>query len=110
MKLLQTPVVLLFLLLLILLHIVSLVARGKTAKIINFVNIFLHIALFIPMLNSRFSIEEAVLVYMISIFFYTLFAVIGYRRQCRYEKRIEAMRERFLAARAKAPSKEEGNV
>ncbi len=110
MKLFQTPIVLLFLLLLILLHIVSLVARGKTAKIINFVNIFLHIALFIPMLNNRFEIEEAVLVYMISIFFYTLFAVIGYRRQCRRERKIEAMRERFLAARAKALDREEGKV
>ena len=106
MKLFSTPVVLLFLALLILLHFVSLVARGKMAKILNFVNIFLHIALFIPLLDNKFSIEEAVLVYMISLFAYTLFAVLLYRRAVKRSERLEKIRERFSKRKEDSAARE----
>ena len=107
MKLFETPAVLLFLAVLVILHFVSLVARGKTATIFSYVNIFLHILLFVPMLANKFSIEEAVLVYMISFFMYTLFGVIDHRISVRKKEKINAVRARFLAAREASSGKEE---
>ena len=110
MKLFETPIVLLFLAVLVVLHFVSLITKGKIAKISNYVNIFLHIVLFIPMLMNKFSIEEAVLVYMISFFIYTLFALIIYRASVGANAKVQAARERFLARKSSGKDKEEDSV
>ncbi|MBQ9070971.1 MAG: hypothetical protein IJY23_06480 [Clostridia bacterium] len=47
------------------------------SKACAYVNIALHILLILPLLRYEFSIEEATLVYMISLFFYTLFAYVA---------------------------------
>ena len=78
-KLFSTPAVLLLLLLAIGLHAASVFTGGKTSHIIGYVNIALHLVLFVPMLSAKFHIEEAVLVYLISFFAYTLISVIRYR-------------------------------
>ena len=78
-KLFSTPAVLLLLLLAIGLHAASVFTNGKISQIIGYVNIALHLVLFVPMLGAKFHIEEAVLVYLISFFAYTLISVIRYR-------------------------------
>ena len=78
-KLFSTPAVLLLLLLAIGLHAASVFTNGKISQIIGYVNIALHLVLFVPMLSAKFHIEEAVLVYLISFFAYTLISVIRYR-------------------------------
>ena len=55
----------------ILLHIATQIIDGILAKILAFVNIALHISLFIPLILDAVPIEEAVLAYTASAFFYT---------------------------------------
>lgn len=106
MKFFTTPVVLIFLCVLILLHAISVVTKGTIAKTTNYVNIILHIAMFVLMLNNKFDIDEAVLVYMISLFMYTFFAVTAYRVAQRRKRKMDMVRERFENRR----SIEEGRV
>lgn len=54
------------------LHLISFFLDNKIGKIVNFVNIALHIAYIPVMLFAKFKIDLAVLVYMISVFVYTL--------------------------------------
>ena len=75
----KTPVILLMLALLIGLHIASLLASEKLGKILTYVNIGLHILLLPLLLIQKFTIEEGVLTYMISIFAYTLASYIVYK-------------------------------
>ena len=75
----KTPVILLMLALLIGLHIASLLASEKLGKILTYVNIGLHILLLPLLLLQKFTIEEGVLTYMISIFAYTLASYIVYK-------------------------------
>ena len=58
----------------VLIHIATQLVDGILAKILTFVNIALHIAIIIPLLLDSVPIEEALLVYMISLFSYTLFS------------------------------------
>ena len=78
-KLFSHPVVLLLLLVVIGLHGAAVLAKGTMSKVIGYVNIALHLLMFIPMLGAKFHIEEAVLVYLISFFAYTLISVVRYR-------------------------------
>ncbi len=55
----------------ILLHIATQLIDGVPAKILAFVNIALHILLFVPLILDAVPIEEAVLLYAVSVFFYT---------------------------------------
>ena len=75
----KTPVILLMLALLIGLHIASLLVSEKLGKILTYVNIGLHILLLPLLLLQKFTIEEGVLTYMISIFAYTLASYIVYK-------------------------------
>ena len=75
----KTPIILLMLALLIGLHIASLLVKEKLGKILTYVNIGLHILLLPLLLIQKFTIEEGVLVYMISIFAYTLASYIVYK-------------------------------
>ena len=79
----KTPAVLAILAVLIALHVVSLFVSEKIAKILTYVNIGLHILTLLPLLYFKFTIEDGVLVYMISLFAYTLASVIAYeKRKC----------------------------
>jgi len=68
------------------LHILtSLVFHGKLSKILNFVNIGLHILLMIPMMLAGFEIGTAVVLYMVSVFVYSLVSFVSYaieKRRC----------------------------
>ena len=75
----KTPVILLALAVLIGLHIASLLVSEKLGKMLTYVNIGLHILLLPLLLIQKFTIEEGVLVYMISIFAYTLASYIVYK-------------------------------
>ena len=77
----KTPVILLMLALLIGLHIASLLVSEKLGKILTYVNIGLHILLLPLLLLQKFTIEEGVLTYMISIFAYTLASFIVYKKR-----------------------------
>ena len=77
----KTPVILLMLALLIGLHIASLLVSEKLGKILTYVNIGLHILLLPLLLIQKFTIEEGVLTYMISIFAYTLASYIVYKKR-----------------------------
>ena len=77
----KTPIILLMLALLIGLHIASLLVKEKLGKILTYVNIGLHILLLPLLLIQKFTIEEGVLVYMISIFAYTLASYIVYKKR-----------------------------
>ncbi len=78
MEFIKSPVILIGLIAFITIHIVSELVSDFIAKILTYVNIGLHTLLIIPMLNRGISIEEAVLVYMISLFAYTLTGAIGH--------------------------------
>ena len=81
MEFLKYPTLLLGLLLFILLHIASAIVRGKLSKLLNYVNLALHIIFLIPMMTLGLTIEDAVLMYMISVFVYTLSQALVYRRR-----------------------------
>ena len=81
----ETPLVLLALTLLIGLHVGILFMPDMIAKIMNYVNIGLHIAILPLMLTYRYTIEEGVLVYMISVFSYSLASYIKYTRSKKTE-------------------------
>ena len=80
-KIFTEPAVLLSLIVLIGMHAAAVFTKGRISEILGYVNIGLHLLLFIPMLDAKFHIEEAVLVYLISFFAYTLLSVIEYRAQ-----------------------------
>ena len=77
----KTPIILAMLAILIGLHIASLLISEKLGKILTFVNIGLHILLLPLLLLQKFTIEEGVLCYMISIFAYTLASYIVYKKR-----------------------------
>ena len=77
----KTPVILLALAVLIGLHIASLLVSEKLGKMLTYVNIGLHILLLPLLLIEKFTIEEGVLVYMISIFAYTLASYMVYKKR-----------------------------
>ena len=81
MLLFSTPQVMLILALMIVLHFLSIISRGTKSRILTGVNICLHIVAIIPLINFHFEMEEAVLVYMISLFFFTLLSLIVYKRR-----------------------------
>ncbi len=88
----STMPVLLALALLVLLHLLSTLFEGIVSKVLTYINISLHVFLVIPLLIYDFSFEEGVLVYMISITFYTLFGFIRYL----YEKKQREASKRYF--------------
>ncbi|MBQ2737592.1 MAG: hypothetical protein IJF38_02800 [Clostridia bacterium] len=81
MEFLKYPTLLLGLLLFILLHVASAIVRGRLSRLLNYVNLALHIIFLIPMMTLGLTIEDAVLMYMISVFVYTLSQALVYRRR-----------------------------
>ena len=107
-KMFSTPTVFFPLLVLIAFHAISVYAKGKVAKAFGIVNIGLHLLMFVPMLDAHFYIEEAVLVYLVSFFAYTVLALLAYKREEKRKREIEALWEKhFPAERAIG---EEGDV
>lgn len=108
-KLFTEPLVLLLLLLLIGMHAAAIFTKGNVSKIIQYVNIGLHLLLFVPMINAKFHIEEAVLVYLISFFAYTLISAFAYKReQAAAERREEQSEAQTLSDTE--PCTKEGEV
>lgn len=68
----ESPVSLALFCALILLHIVTAIFNGKISKILRYVNIALHIIMILTLLYDGVPIDEAALLYMISVFVYTL--------------------------------------
>ena len=74
MQLFERPLAAVALLMLIALHGLSVFLPQKAARPVEYVNIGLHIGYLFLLLRYGFSIEEAVLCCMISVFCYTVFA------------------------------------
>ena len=73
------------------LHILaSLVFHDNLSKILNFVNIGLHILLMIPMMLAGFEIGTAVVLYMVSAFVYSLVSTVSYAIEKRRREREES--------------------
>lgn len=87
------PIVLISLGVLIALHVASVVLRGTWAKLIAYLNIALHVGLMFVLLYLKLKIEEAVLVYLISVFAYTLASTVTYKVRERAAKRESAVDE-----------------
>ncbi len=79
MTVLSFPLVLIILAASCVLHVVACIVPGIYAKITSFVNIGLHIALFWALMLADVSYEEAAVVYMASVFVYTLCAYTRHR-------------------------------
>ena len=65
--------------LLIVLHAASLLLPPKAAKLVAYLNIVLHVGMLFVLACSKVKIEEAVLVYLVSVFAYTVMATVLYR-------------------------------
>lgn len=63
------------------LHLISRVLTGEASKIIGYVNVFLHILLFGVIVLSEMAIDLAMLLYMVSLFVYTLTCFVKYERE-----------------------------
>ena len=68
MSILETPLVLVALCVMLTIHIATCFTPKLVSKILTYVNMTLHIALIYPLMYFQFDIDEAVLVYMISVF------------------------------------------
>jgi hypothetical protein len=79
-----TPAVLISLSVLIVLHVLSMALRGTAARLIAYLNIALHVCLLFVLSYLKLKIEEAVLVYLISVFAYTVAATVMYKLSVRF--------------------------
>ena len=61
------------------LHIGSVVLKKKTAEILTYVNLGLHIALIFELMALKASFELMTLVFMISLFVYLAASFISYK-------------------------------
>ena len=95
MLLFSTPIVLAALALILALHALVAVLPELASKILSYVNIGLHIVLIFPLIYYKFSFEEAVLVYMISLTFNTFLAFLRYRLSVRRRARNIAFFEKY---------------
>ena len=95
MLLFKTSSVMLLLAIAIIMHVIAVFAKEKCAKIFSYVNIGLHIYMIVPLLTNHFEIKEAVLVYMISFFIYTLLSLLEYRRKEKKQFEVYKIRAEF---------------
>lgn len=91
MLLFSCPVVLALLALLIALHIVGAFVKEPFARALNYFNIGLHLLMLAPLILYKFTIEEAVLVYMISVFAYTAVGFLKFNIAGRLAKKEEGV-------------------
>ncbi len=81
MLLFSIPLVMAVFLVIIALHVLALIFKETPSRILNFVNIFLHILIIPLLIYYNFTFEESVLLYMISITVYTGGAFIKFKRE-----------------------------
>ncbi len=81
MLLISTPIIMAILALIIAIHILAAVLKETASRILNFVNIFLHIAMVPLLIYYKFTVEESVLLYMISVTVYTFSFVIKFKTE-----------------------------
>jgi hypothetical protein len=67
----------------VLLHVLVAFLPAKVARVLSYVNILWHVALVILLSFMGKTIEEAVLVYLISVFVYTLLELLHHRLFCK---------------------------
>jgi len=84
------PIVLIALAAIIAIHAIAALVRDCASRILTYINIVLHLLLLIPLILYKFKLEEAVLVYMISVFAYTL---ISYIKYLLFERKAEGVSE-----------------
>ena len=75
----KTPLVLCVVCVMLALHIISYFTSDVISKILTYVNIALHIVLVYPLIHYGFTIDESVLLYMISTFVFVTARFIGAR-------------------------------
>ena len=90
MVLFTTPSILVALILVSGLHIASSFTPGIVSKILNYVNIALHLASLVLLMWQKCEVDETLLFYIISIFVYTVIAFVRYEIGARRAKREEA--------------------
>ena len=83
MKLLSSTPVLVALGVCVILHVLSCLLRGRASRVLSYINIAMHIALVILSAFASLPIEEAVLVYLFSLFVYTLTSTLVTRDRAR---------------------------
>ena len=79
MRLLESVPAIIGLVWMILLHGGAVFLKKPLDQVASFINIVSHIAYLFILLDATFPIEEAVLLYMISVFFYTVFSAVRHR-------------------------------
>lgn len=89
-----------YLAVLIALHIVSALAPKLPSRIISVINIVFHSVLILPLMYYSFSLEEAVLVYMISLTAYTVISFVCYKSDEKRRARSIAFFEKYKAQKA----------
>ena len=98
MTLTSTPAVIVYLAVLLALHILSALLPTAISKATAIINIVLHIGLILPLMYYAFPFSEAVLVYMISLTFYTALSFALYKSEERRIARTKSFFERYNSA------------
>ena len=68
----KTPIALALICVMLIIHVLSSILRDRISKILNYVNLCLHILLILPLILGGVPIDEAVMLYMLSVLVYTL--------------------------------------
>jgi hypothetical protein len=79
MKILLSPVAMIWFAAIIFLHIIFALVKGKAATAVNLLNIILHVGFIVILAMSGCSTEEGALLYMISLFVYVALSAVRYK-------------------------------
>ncbi len=111
MKIFSAPAALVALGVCIILHVAAVCTPERASRILNYVNIGLHVVLVAVLAISGLTIEESVLAYLISLFVYTSASAIRYKLDAQRTARLAALEESFAASRKNSTAgAEEGEV
>ena len=76
------------------LHVlVALIPSNAVARVLSYVNILWHVALVVLLSFMGKTIQQAVLVYLISVFAYTLIELVCYRLSAKAHRRDSDVKE-----------------
>ena len=73
-----TPLLLYALITMCAIHVITSIVPGIVAKILNYVNLVLHIVTLYLLMYAGAKVNEALLLYMISMFIYSLVSFVRY--------------------------------
>ena len=111
MKIFSAPAALAALGVCIILHVAAVCIPERASRILNYVNIGLHVVLVAVLAISGLTIEESVLAYLISLFVYTSASAIRYKLDAQRKARLAVFEESFAASRKNSTADaEEGEV